>query len=175
MVLQAGQPVRVEFTKWDGREHWAYDGRYLGSDAYGDWIGHPAGTLMARPGLSLSDTRSWLTLVPAGGRPWLAAFNAPGHRLRIYIDLTTVPSWQDTVLRTIDMDLDVVVPQDGRDPFIDDEDEFAEHRELFGYPPDVVTLTEQAAKELLVAVIAEEPPFDQTADRWFDRLAELRS
>lgn len=165
MPFQVGQPVRVEFTKWDGSPHWAYDGIYLGADDHGDWIGHRAGTLMARPGLRFVDTTTWLTLVPAAERPWLVTYNEPAHHLRIYIDLTTPTQWDGTTLRTIDMDLDVVVPRDGREPFIDDEDEFAEHRELFGYPQDVVAVTETAASDLLAAVIDGKPPFDATADR----------
>jgi len=173
MRFQTSRPVRVEFTKWDGRPHWEYDGIYLGADEHGDWIGHPAGTLMSRPGRRFVDTAAWLTLVPAAGRPWLVTYNDPAHHLRIYVDLTTPAEWDGTVLRAIDLDLDVVVPRDGREPFIDDEDEFAEHRELFGYPEDVAGTAETSAQELLAAVNDGKPPFDQTADRWLESLAAI--
>lgn len=173
MRFEVGESVRVEFTKWDGGRHWEYDGSYLGADEHGDWIGHPAGTPVARPGRSFVDTTTWLTMAPAADRPWVATFNDRPHRVQIYIDLSTPASWDNTTLRSIDMDLDVVLPRDGRDAFIDDEDEFAEHRQLFGYPDDVAARTESAAAELLTAVIARTPPFDDTADRWLARLAEL--
>jgi hypothetical protein len=173
MRFQVGQPVRIEFTKWDGREHWAYDGIYLGQDEHGEWIGHQAGTLMARPGLSFTDTSPWLTLVPSGDRPWLATYNTPEHRLQIYIDLTTPPVWEGTTLQTVDMDLDVIVRRNGDQPFIDDQDEFTEHQLTFGYPADVIALTERTAQELLVAVVNGEPPFDDTADHWHAELGQI--
>jgi protein associated with RNAse G/E len=68
------------------------------------------------------------------------------------------------------MDLDVVVRRDGQEPYIDDQDEFAEHQVQYGYPADVVALTERTAHALLAAVNNRQPPFDTTADHW---LAEL--
>lgn len=174
MGFQVGHPVRVEFTKWDGGPHWAYDGRYLGADRHGEWIGHLAGTYMARPGREFVDTVAWLTLVPAAGAPWLATYNAIDHHLETYIDLTTPATWDGTTLRAIDMDLDIVVPRDGRTPFIDDEDEFAEHRVQYGYPDDLTALLEQTAKELLTAVTDRRAPFDGTADRWLGELERLQ-
>lgn len=173
MRFEVGEPVRVEFSKWDGGPHWAYSGSYLGADRHGDWIGHPAGTLMARPGRSFIDTAAWLTLVPANGAAWLGTFNTPEHHLGIYIDLTTPPTWHDGKLEMIDMDLDVVVPRDDREPFIDDQDEFAEHTIAYGYPDDVVALIQTTATELLAAVIDRRPPFDGTAEHWLDELARI--
>lgn len=172
MRFEVGQPVRVEFTKWNGRPHWAYDGVFLGVDQYGEWIGHRAGTLMARPGRSVTDTLAWVTLVPSD-RAWLSSYNPLEHHLAMYIDLTTPARWEAETLQAIDLDLDVVVPRDGREPFIDDEDEFAEHQVLYGYPDDVVARTERTAKELLVAVIDREPPFDGTADHWLGELDRI--
>ncbi len=42
------------------------------------------------------------------------------------------------MLRAVDLDLDVVRGNTGR-VWVDDEDEFAEHRVAFDYPEDVVT------------------------------------
>jgi hypothetical protein len=170
MRFEARRPVRVEFTKWDGRPHWAYDGVYLGCDEHGDWLGHPARTLMARPGREFADTVSWLTLVPIADAPWLATFNSVDHHLETYIDITTPATWTGDVLHAIDLDLDVVHPRDGRDPFIDDEDEFALHQVEFGYPPEVITTAESAVRDLLTAVTARRPPFDGSAEPWLNLL-----
>ncbi|MGH3349605.1 MAG: hypothetical protein ACRDPS_02985, partial [Nocardioides sp.] len=61
MRFEAGHPVRVEFTKWGGRPHWAFDGLYLGEDEHGEWIGHPVGTFATKPGGSYTSGWSWLT------------------------------------------------------------------------------------------------------------------
>lgn len=56
--------------------------------------------------------------------------------------MTTVPVVGVGSVRAIDLDLDVIRFHDGS-VVIDDEDEFADHRELYGYPADVVELAER--------------------------------
>jgi hypothetical protein len=74
----------------------------------------------------------------------------------------------------IDMDLDVVRVEGARGTWIDDEDEWDEHRVEYGYPADVQRHLEALAADLEQRVRAQVPPFDDaTADRWLDRLAEL--
>lgn len=80
----------------------------------------------------------------------------------------------------IDMDLDVVriegvpgMPSDRT--WIDDEDEWDEHRVQYGYPADVQRHLEALAADLEQRVRAQLPPFDDaTADVWLDRLVTLR-
>ena len=52
-----GTPVHVNFTKWDGREHWQSDGVLLGSDEYGVWVGFSADTEFYRPGRRVTAKR----------------------------------------------------------------------------------------------------------------------
>ena len=59
--------------------------------------------------------------------------------------------------------------------FVDDGDEFAQHRVEFGYPPEVVTAVEDSCRAVLDAVRAGTAPFDgPTARRWLGALAALR-
>jgi protein associated with RNAse G/E len=51
--------------------------------------------------------------------------------------MTTVPIFGTETITAVDLDLDVIRRHDGT-VFVDDEDEFTEHRELYGYPVDVV-------------------------------------
>ena len=81
-----------------------------------------------------------VTLVPAedlAERGWLATFDAPDGQVRTYVDITTPPRWRFTTLQCVDLDLDVVQGLTGR-VWVDDEDEFAEHRERWAYPEIVV-------------------------------------
>lgn len=101
--------------------------------------------------------------------------NARPIRLRIYIDLAWDLQWHPATatgpaeVTGIDMDLDVVEATDGRGTFIDDEDEFAEHRERFGYPESVAASVEARAAELLARLRAGGAPFDDaTAAHWFE-------
>ena len=52
----------------------------------------------------------------------------------MYVDITTPPQWDGTTLRAVDLDLDVVRGTTGR-VWVDDEDEFAEHRIALATPP----------------------------------------
>ncbi|MGB0101971.1 MAG: DUF402 domain-containing protein, partial [Nocardioides sp.] len=132
MSLTTGDAVRVVMTKWGDQPHWEFDASYLGSDQHGDWLGIPAGTAMSRPGATyLAPTRQVGLVPPPGGsgpeRGWLATFHDVGGPVQVYVDITTPPSWDGSVLRAVDLDLDVVRGNAGR-VWVDDEDEFADHR-----------------------------------------------
>ncbi|WP_239640032.1 hypothetical protein [Microbacterium sp. B24] len=74
----------------------------------------------------------------------------------------------------IDMDLDVVRARDGRGIWIDDRDEWDEHRVQYGYPREIVERLETVAVELEAEVRAERAPYDQaTAAHWLAVLAAL--
>ncbi len=163
-------------TKWGDRPHWEFDGVLLGSDEHGDWIGIPVGSHMSRPGMELTSEWHQVGLVPAAGldssRGWLATFHGEGNPVRTYVDMTTPPVWDGTVVRAVDLDLDVVKTIDERGTYVDDEDEFAEHQRLFGYPPEVVELAEQSCAWVHDAVVRELPPFDGRADTWLASMTE---
>ncbi len=166
------------WRKWDGGPHWEHDCLYLGSDEWGDWVGQPAGFRSARPGRALLAPTPNVTLVPPTGEYTLTV-NTPPATYRVYIDIAWDVRWSETdaaVLEGVDMDLDVVRATDGRGIFIDDRDEWDEHRVQLGYPPAIVDRLEQLAIDLERRVRSAEPPFDEaTADRWMGRLADLDS
>lgn len=167
-----GDGVRVVMSKWGGRPHWEFDCVFLGSDAHGDWCGIPAGTLLSRPGADYVAPVTQVGLAPAGDadaadRWWLATFHDRGAAtwrdfgipVQAYVDMTTPPVWDGTVLRAVDLDLDVVRGTTGR-VWVDDEDEFAEHRAAFGYPEDVVTAAVASCEAVQRAMLAAQAPYD---------------
>jgi len=180
----SGTPIRCEMTKWGDRPHWQFAGVYLGADEHGEWLGFPAGTHNKRPGHEFHSEVDAVTLVPPGG--WYAAtFQAPGIWCSIYIDVTTPATWDGDVLRAVDLDLDVIKmsPEHLSDPlewmaapgetFVDDEDEFEEHRVAFNYPEGVVTAAQASCEELKRAVRAGLPPYDGSHERWLAELSRL--
>ena len=174
MRFEPGTRVRCVNTKWGDQPHWEYDGTYLGSDEHGDWIGFPAGTHFARPGVDLRMQHHQVGLVPAEGHPqrwWLAAFHAPGGNVRLYVDMTTPPEWDGTTLRVVDLDLDVIEGPTGR-VWVDDEDEFADHRVRFDYPAEVTEGALASMRWVEGAVRSGETPFDgETHLPWLARVA----
>lgn len=163
-------------TKWGGRPHWEYDAVLLGSDEHGDWLGVPGGTHMSRPGAEYVAPVEQVVLVPPPGpddeRGCLATFHAPGGPVQVYVDMTTPAAWDGPVLRAVDLDLDVVRGATGR-VWVDDEDEFAEHRVELGYPPEIVALAEGSRDRIHAAIRDARAPFDGSHRRWQSALDGL--
>jgi uncharacterized protein len=179
MALELGDPVRIEMTKWVDRPHWHIPGRWLGTDEHGDWIGIPSGTRMIRPGMETVSRNDQVGLVPHTDAPdserwWVATFHGPGSPLglSVYVDITTPPRWDGATLRTVDLDLDVVRENEGR-IYVDDEDEFAEHRITLGYPADVSSGAEQSCARVRDTVAAGRSPYDGSHQPWLDLLPDL--
>jgi hypothetical protein len=189
LPTEPGTPVRVRFRKWDGTPHWVFHAVHLGSDEHGQWVGYQPGTRFARPGAKYTARGPGVGFFGPGGWTPLLYRDHP-HRMRLYIDLSTVPEWRRLPdgdnraafeVTAVDLDLDVIGFEDeAAEPrgqfFIDDEDELAEHAVTMSYPPSLVEQVRADADTLLAAVRAGEPPYDgATAERWFgvlDRLAQ---
>ena len=172
--MTVGDPVRMVFRKWGDRPHWEFDALVLGSDQHGVWLGAPAGTTVARPGTSYVAQAAFVSLVPPD-QAYVATFyaphpNGPGDPVELYVDITTVPAWADGRVTTVDLDLDVVRGRSGR-VWVDDEDEFADHRVRYGYPADVVALATGSCDRVHAAVRAGAGPFDRAVGcTWLSRV-----
>lgn len=162
--------VRVVFSKWGPRPHWEYDAVRLGQDAHGVWLGVPSGTRLSRPGADFRTEHGFVVLVPAEAA-FAASFYEPGNWVDIYVDIATPPVWDESTLHLVDLDLDVVKGRTGR-VWVDDEDEFADHRVRFDYPEEVVRLAVSSCEQVRRAVESRRPPYDgRTGAYW---LGELR-
>ncbi len=174
----AHRPVRVVARKWPDRPHWEHDAVLLGDDEHGTWVGAPRGTAMSRPGAAFRTDQHHVVLVPRGSA-FVASFYAGGGSAHcdVYVDITTVPTWTSTptgdVVTAVDLDLDVVRGWTGR-VWVDDEDEFADHRVRFGYPSDVVRLAVTSCADVRAEVEAGRAPYDRVAaSGWLDVLDDL--
>jgi hypothetical protein len=182
----AGTALQFRWRKWDGGAHWVNDEIYLGSDRWGDWLGQPAGWRNTRPGRAFAAEHDSVTLVPPSG-DFAYTHNAAPHPTRVYIDIAWDVRWDAGLPTGIDMDLDVVrreppepyldregVLRSPGDVYIEDRDEWDEHRVAYDYPPDLVERLESVAVELEGRVREGVAPFDDaTALRWLARLAAL--
>ncbi|HEY1134740.1 MAG TPA: DUF402 domain-containing protein [Nocardioides sp.] len=174
MSLAPGAAVRVEMSKHGGRPHWRYDAVVLHEDDEGAWLGVRAGTRHERPGFAFDSEVDKVVRVTREHR--VAALLDAGLWCDVYVDMATPPVWdlsgEVPVLRSVDLDLDVIRRSDGR-VFVDDEDEFAEHRETLGYPEELVRAAETSRDLVLGQVRLGQPPFDTaTVAHW---LGELRA
>ncbi len=181
-----GTRLSFRWRKWDGSPHWEHDCVYLGSDEWGDWLGQLPGWRSVRPGREMEIIARSVTLVPPSG-DFAYTHNAPPMYTRVYIDLAWDVRWETGAPVGTDMDLDVVrrepaepyVDREGvlrqpGDVYIEDRDEWDEHRVRFGYPRAIVERLEALAVDLERRVAASEPPFDDaTAAHWLSRLDSI--
>lgn len=169
-----GTRLVFRWRKWDGSPHWEQDSVYLGSDAWGDWFGQQVGWRSVRPGREFVCREPNVTLVPASG-DWAFTHNAAPHPVAVYIDLAWDAGFDEDGTPTgVDMDLDVVRRTDDRGTWIDDRDEWDDHRVRYGYPADIVAHLESVAVDLERRVRDREAPFsDDVTGPWLQRLADL--
>lgn len=169
-----GTRLVFRWRKWDGAPHWEHECVYLGSDEWGDWFGQPAGWRSHRPGHELVASGPNVTMLPPSGDFVVTVNQVPPAKYRIYIDIAWDAKWEGDEPTGVDMDLDVVRAVDGRGLWIDDRDEWDEHRVAYGYPLEIVERLEALAIDLERRVAVSETPFDDaTADAWLARLVAL--
>jgi protein associated with RNAse G/E len=168
----AGTRLMFRWRKWDGGPHWVHECVYLGRDQWGDWFGQLPGWHSSRPGRDFVPEHPNVTLIDPNGE-YAYTHNAPPHRTRVYIDLGWDIHWQGAEPSGIDMDLDVVDRADAG-VYVDDRDEWDEHRVAYGYPGEIVERLEALALDLEEQVRARTAPFDEpTARGWLERLDAL--
>jgi hypothetical protein len=164
------RPVRVECRKWPDAPHWEFDGVLLGTDGHGTWIGITQGTLLSSPVRAFHAAADHVTLVPHDAW-WLGTFygDDSNRPFDTYVDVATPAVWHgENLVRAVDLDLDVIRGTTGR-IWVDDEDEFAEHRLRMEYPETLVHAMQAECDALFLAVKGQDAPFDGTDTSWFMR------
>jgi protein associated with RNAse G/E len=166
----AGDLVRVIYLKYDGSPHRSYPAQLLGADETGTWLGVTQGT----PALIDGDRAAvrdepYVLLVPHDGW-WTAMFNAAPRRTEVYCDVTTPATWTgDVEVTMVDLDLDVRRRRWG-DIELLDEDEFEQHSQRYGYPPEVVERATQASHWLVTALGDGTEPFASSFHAWLSQV-----
>lgn len=145
---------------------------WLGEDTHGVWLGAKAGSIHQRGheprGRIL---RNQVHLVPRHDW-WVFTFNPTHPKATHWIDTSTPATFEDHRVTTVDLDLDVVRGPGGR-LWIEDEDEFAEHQLLYGYPRDMIEQAERATTEMVQALSELREPFDGVASAWLARVTTV--
>ncbi len=157
--------VRVVYRKYDGTAHRDYPARRLAEDDLGTWLGVSAGTRSVYHGRPSVEQIPFVVLVPHDAW-WTGMFNPPPRTSEVYCDIATPAVWEGDTVRIVDLDLDVVRRRATGAVELRDEDEFAEHRERFGYPDDVADNAQQAARWLLGALGDGTEPFASAYRKW---------
>src|SRR3984885_1294514 len=150
------ETVRVVYTKYDGSAHRDCPARRFDTDELGVWVGVPRGTPSVYHGRPSVEQIPFVLLIPHHAW-WTGMFNPPPRTSEVYCDITTPARWEGDTVHIIDLDLErrrtsAVVE-------LRDEDEFDDHRALFGYPDDLVVEARAAAEKLMGALGDGSEPF----------------
>jgi hypothetical protein len=162
-----GVIVDCDMRKWGDIAHWRFPVELLGRDAFGTWLGAVPPTAYTGPRGAGEWTHNFVMCVPDDAW-WIATFNAVTTEVgaEVYVDMTTPPVWlSGSHVQAIDLDLDVIRERDGT-VFIDDEDEFEEHKVKFAYPADVVAAARASCDEIFRRVRSRDEPFGDVGRTW---------
>ncbi|XVV12282.1 DUF402 domain-containing protein [Actinoplanes sp. CA-131856] len=165
------ETVRVVYTKYDGSAHRDYPARRFDEDDLGVWVGVTRGTSSVYHGRPSVEQIPFVLLIPHHAW-WTGMFNPPPRTSEVYCDITTPARWEGDTVHIVDLDLDVVRRRTTGVVELRDEDEFAEHRELFGYPDDLVREARAAADKLLVALGDGSEPFAGHFHKYLQKVAD---
>jgi len=163
----------MERRKWPDIDYYRWQVVPLGEDEHGLWVVMEDVVPMFRHGEPFDGRRDGVRVVP-WSTPWCAWFAEPGatsgrleQAMDLYVDIIDEAVRRDDgSITMVDLDFDVVRYGDGRVELID-QDEFVEHRLLYGYPDAVADAAVAASRSVLAAVEAGVPPFDgEAARRW---------
>jgi protein associated with RNAse G/E len=165
MTGETPRPVHIDLRKWPDVAHWQVPAVLLGEDSYGTWLAAAGSTMVHRgeePPRQLG--HAFVGLVPHDAW-WLVEFywDHPWHT--VYVNIGTPPTWHGDTVTQIDLDLDVVRKIDGTVEVLD-EDEFATHRELFGYPNHLVEAATDATARAKRLLENHSEPFDRAPQHW---------
>jgi protein associated with RNAse G/E len=160
-----GGLVHIDFRKWPDRKHWQFAMHRLGEDEHGTWLWSPPG-IVARRGDEAPRVFSALNVkLITRDKWWTAIWNDRSPKVELYVDIATPARWEDDRVTMIDLDLDIVRRRNGLVEVLD-EDEFAEHRALYGYPPDIVDRARTATASVFLDVESHREPFGSVANSW---------
>lgn len=164
------RPVIVQFLKNPDVIHWGFKASYLGEDEYGTWVAAPAGTERWKGAEAVRPTSENAVFCAPHSGWWHLHYNGETTRLSHFVDIVTQPVWiSENTYQMIDLDLDVVVHQDGTIE-VEDEDEFEIHQVLYGYTKDMVKGAVEATERVVDALRDGREPFFDVAAGWLDRI-----
>lgn len=166
------RPVVVQFLKNPNHLHWGFAARFLGEDEHGKWLAVPAGTerwkgcTVARP-----SSEDAVFCAPHQGW-WHLHYNGGTTQYSHFVDIVTPPVWvSENRYEMVDLDLDVVVHQDGEVEVVD-EDEFAVHQVEYRYSAEMISRALSETERIVDALSSREEPFFEVAAGWLGRLRD---
>ena len=163
--------MTVQFLKNPDHLHWGFEARHLGEDAYGRWVAVPEGSKRWKGHEDVRPTREHAVFLAPHEGWWHLHYNGATTQFSHFVDIVTPPTWvNDYRYEMIDLDLDVVVHQDGTVE-IEDEDEFEVHKIKYAYTEEMIRRAQEETARVVRWLEARREPFFEVAKGWLSTLA----
>lgn len=164
------RPVTVQFLKNPDHLHWGFEASWIGEDEWGDWIAVPTGTIRWKGETSVRPTSEPAVFCAPRDGWWHLHYNGRTTQFSHFVDIVTPPVWvSEDRYEMIDLDLDVVMLQDGTVE-VDDEDEFEVHQVQYGYSAEMIRRAEQETARIVGELEQRREPFFDVADAWLAKV-----
>jgi protein associated with RNAse G/E len=158
--MHAAEPIIVRVLKYDGAEYRRWNARVAQ---------HEGSLLVLEAAFEFDVQHHLLGDIQRGTRTieyyWLDRwynvfqfFEADGSTRLYYCNVNMPPALAEGVLSYVDLDIDVLVQPDLSYEVVD-LDEFEQNAAAFGYPPETVTATHAAVRELVNLIETPHFPF----------------
>ena len=161
------RPFPVHSTKFDGSLHYRYPTTIVRETP--DLL-----VLYMPPGIPLDSYRGqlvtkqhtlqfyWLDRFYNLHVNWDADWQPRSH----YVNIATPATWHDGVLRFVDLDLDIIWRATTGEVILDDEDEFAQHQQRFGYSAELIEQAWHSSEDVRAMIAQRAYPFDGSLHSW---------
>jgi protein associated with RNAse G/E len=165
------RPVTAQFLKNPDHLHWGFEARFLGEDEHGIWCAVPPGTRRWKGSEPVEATRAPAVFCAPHEGWWHLHYNGSTTQLSHFVDIVTPPIWiSPNRYEMVDLDLDVVVYQDGTIE-IEDEDEFEVHQVQYKYTSEMIVRAREETANVVRWLTEKREPFFATAADW---MAQVR-
>lgn len=153
---------QIEALKFDRRLHYTLPAHLLDDDGTHLWFRAQSGGLIDH----ITRGKQFTIRHPSDMIFWrerwynvYVNYTDDGELSHFYCNVGLPPELSGRTLRFVDLDLDVQIWPDGRYSVLDEE-EFAEHAALFGYPLATQQAARQAVEDILARWRARLSPFN---------------
>ncbi len=146
------QPILHHTTKYDGSLHYRFPARvaHREDDVLVVYRG-PGVELESYRGAMVSDRRMLIFFYAHRYHNVVISWDADWTPHMHYVNIASPAEWDEERVTAIDLDLDVVRPARDGVVYVDDEEEFETHIDLFSYPEALVS----TCRSELSAVVKE--------------------
>ena len=166
-VNSSMRPIDHHTTKYDGSLHYQFDAEIVESSENAIVIYRGTGVkVRSYRGELLSETQLVVFFYGDRYHNVVIVWNSDWTPKMHYVNIALPARWNGERVSAVDMDLDIVRKASTGEMFVDDEDEFAQHIDKFGYSDDLIEKCRSEVTRIQGAMKGRQGIFSDEIFRW---------